>query len=343
MDGAQALGLELRKEMFLTAQAIQERLGDPPARVGVAQLETLTHAHDAFKAHHDTELYSLIPLANRFMWNRRSVSVKVDSLYRVRLLVFEGPSDGHSPITTGFDVLVKEHGMALFPEDANTAYEDLIEWAQERGVPVTFMSTIPLEWLMNTLDAEPGELLATASLDPCPYCKHDVPKVRTRVPRHQSGALAELGIRYLREGGNNERGGKSAWFEKSIHPRSLTCGRPCGPPVVLELFCAESLMKTAVSEAKEDIIHIRVDYMQEFNPTFCVDILKWAQSGQFRRDLRTHLKQWYDKPWVDVLFATPDCTKVSQANWRRPPLESFDAQLDAIDTIAGYLRETNPR
>ena len=44
-----------------------------------------------------------------------------------------------------------------------------------------------------------------------------------------------------------------------------------------------------------------------------------------------------------MLFATPDCTKVSQANWRRPPLESFDAQLDAIDTIAGYLRETNPR
>ena len=117
MDGAQALGLELRKEMFFTAQAIQERLGDPPARVGVAQLEILNHAHDAIKAHHDTELYSLLPLANRFLWNRRSVSLKIDSLYRVRLLVYEGPSDGQTPTTTGFDVLFKEHGMALFPED----------------------------------------------------------------------------------------------------------------------------------------------------------------------------------------------------------------------------------
>ena len=70
MAGAQKLGLELRKEMFLTAQVIQERLGDPPARVGVAQLETLNHTHDAIKAHHDTELYALLPLANRSLWNR---------------------------------------------------------------------------------------------------------------------------------------------------------------------------------------------------------------------------------------------------------------------------------
>ena len=59
------------------------------------------------------------------------------------------------------------------------------------------------------------------------------------------------------------------------------------------------------------MVLVSVDNDEDFEPDFCVDIIKWAESGRFKADLRSRLGS---PPWVDLLAAAPECTQVSLAN-----------------------------